>query len=376
MRTRERVMLRRRRTLLALIAVTTFALAVAVRGGARSVQSAGHRHATTPPTSISGATRGGFLASGSDPSALPGPLLIADEGNNRLVEINPSGNVAWEFPRPGDLAPGQTFRVPDDAFFTADGNQIVATEEDNFVVSVIDVGKHRIVWRYGTPGTSGSNPEELANPDDAMMLSDGSVLSADIKNCRIVQLRQNSNTPVRIWGKPYHCRHLAEPLRFGSPNGAFPLSDGHYLVTEITHDWVSEINLFANPPKVFWDVQPPKIHYPSDTNEVRPGVFITVDYWHPGAIEEFTKTGQVLWFYKPQGPNKLYKPSLAEVLPNGNVIATDDYNHRVIIIDPKTDKVIWQYGHQGQAGIRPGYLNTPDGLDLAPPYSLSSRLTH
>jgi len=376
MQARARVILQRRLAVVALLAATTVALAFAVRSGTPSGHGARRTEATTSRPSGSGAAQTGFLAPGSDPSALPGPLLIADEGNNRLVEIDPSGNVVWEFPRSGDLAPGQTFKVPDDAFFTADGKEIVATEEDNFVVSVIDVARHRIVWRYGTPGTSGSDANQLANPDDAMMLTDGSVLSADIKNCRIVQLRQDSNTPVRVWGKPYHCHHLAEPLRFASPNGAFPLRDGHYLVTEITHDWVSEIDLFANPPNVLWDVHPPQIHYPSDTNEVRPGVFITVDYWHPGVIEEFTKTGQVLWFYKPQGPDKLYKPSLAEALPNGNVIATDDYNHRVIIVDPKTDKIIWQYGHQGQAGTRPGYLNTPDGLDLAPPYSLSSRLSH
>ena len=103
-------------------------------------------------------------------------------------------------------------------------------------MSVIDVARHRIIWRYGTPGTSGSGANQLANPDDALMLSDGSVLSADIKNCRIVLLRRGSATPVRVWGEPYHCHHLAAPLRFGSPNGAFPLSDGHYLVTEITNE--------------------------------------------------------------------------------------------------------------------------------------------
>jgi outer membrane protein assembly factor BamB len=306
---------------------------------------------------------------------LPGPLLIADEGNDRLVEISPTGTVLWEFPRPGDLAPGQTFKVPDDAFFTPDGKQIVATEEDDYVVSVIDIATHRIMWRYGTPGTTGSDANQLANPDDALMLSDGSVLTADIKNCRIVRVRQGSKTPVQVWGKPYHCHHLAVPLRFGSPNGAFPLSDGHYLVTEITNNWVSEIDLLANPPTVLWDVHPPNVHYPSDTNEVRPGVFITVDYWHPGVIEEFDKTGKVLWLYKPLGADKLYKPSLAEALPNGDIIATDDYNHRVIVVDPKTDKVVWQYGHLGKPGTRPGYLDTPDGLDLAPPYSLASRYT-
>ena len=371
----KRQLFRRRRIAVAgvlalTIAFVAVAMAMAASGGRSSPRRSSVGSATTRSEPVA---TGGNLADRSDASALPGSVLIADEGNNRLVEVDPHGDVVWEFPRPGDLAPGQTFKVPDDAFFTADGKQIVATEEDNFVVSVIDVARHRIVWRYGTPGISGSGANQLANPDDAMMLSDGSVLSADIKNCRIVLLRQDSTTPVRVWGKPYHCHHLAQPLRVASPNGVFPLGDGNFLVTEITNDWVSEINLFSNPPVTRWDVHPWKIHYPSDTNEVRPGVYVTVDYWHPGVIEEFDQTGKVLWFYKPTGAAKLYRPSLAEGLPNGDVIATDDYNDRVIVVDPKTDKVVWQYGHRGRSGTAPGYLNKPDGLDLAPPFSLLSR---
>jgi hypothetical protein len=373
MREARSVFRRRRIAVGGLLVLTIFAAVFVSRDPSRAHRPVAQ---SKPPNSKSLDATNAELAPGSDPSALPGPLLIADEGNNRLVEIDPHGKVVWEFPRPGDLAPGQTFKVPDDAFFTADGKQIVATEEDNFVVSVIDVARHRIIWRYGTPGISGSGANQLANPDDAMMLSDGSVLSADIKNCRIVLLRQGSNTPVRVWGKPYHCHHLAQPFRVASPNGVFPLTDGNFLVTEITHDWVSEIDLFSNPPTTLWNVHPYKIHYPSDTNEVRPGVYITVDYWHPGVIEEFDKTGKVLWFYKPSGSAQLYRPSLAEALPNGDVIATDDYNDRVIIVDPKTDKVVWAYGHRGRTGTAPGYLSQPDGLDLAPPFSLLSKSEH
>jgi outer membrane protein assembly factor BamB len=91
-------------------------------------------------------------------------------------------------------------------------------------------------------------------------------------------------------------------------------------------------------------------------------------------IEEFDRTGRLLWFYKPTGAAQLDKPSLAKALPNGDVIATDDYNHRVIVIDPRTNRVVWQYGHTGQAGTGPGFLNTPDGLDFAPPFSLAGHL--
>jgi len=36
----------------------------------------------------------------------------------------------------------------------------------------------------------------------------------------------------------------------------------------------------------------------------------------------------------------------------------------VILIDPQTKKIIWQYGHVGQPGSAPGYLDKPDGLQL------------
>ena len=75
---------------------------------------------------------GAFLAPGSNPKVLPGPLLIADEDNNRLVIVDPRGRTLWMFPRPGDLAPGQTFVRPDDVFFTPDGTQIVAQNSQGY----------------------------------------------------------------------------------------------------------------------------------------------------------------------------------------------------------------------------------------------------
>src|SRR5205823_12213389 len=109
------------------------------------------------------------------------------------------------------------------------------------------------------------------------------------------------------------------------------------------------------------------------TNEVRPGVYLTVDFVQPGAIMKVTGHGRVLWVYKPSGKERLNHPSLALPLPNGDVLANDDHNHRVIVVDPRTNRVVWQYGHTGQSGRRAGYLNVPDGVDLAPPRSLMHR---
>ena len=57
-------------------------------------------------------------------------------------------------------------------------------------------------------------------------------------------------------------------------------------------------------------------------------------------------------------------------LPNGNVLVNDDYNDRVIVISRKTNRIVWQYGHDGVPGRAAGYLNNPDGVNLAPPQSL------
>ena len=165
------------------------------------------------------------------------------------------------------------------------------------------------------------------------------------------------------------CYH-APPAHWGSPNGAFPMRNGHFLVTEINGDWV---DVFDRNGKLTAATNPPGYGYPSDTNEVRPGVYLTVDYEQPGGIMEFDAHGKVLWRYSPSGPDELNHPSLALPLPNGDVLANDDYNHRVIVVDPRTNRIVWQYGHTGVTGTAPGYLNNPDGVDLASPYSLIDR---
>jgi len=308
------------------------------------------------------------LAPGSDPSVLPGPLMIADEGNNRLLEISPKGSRKWLFPNAKDAAHSQQLPTPDDVFFTPDHRHVIATQEENFTISLVDIAKHRITWSYGTPGVHGDGPNSLWNPDDAMVLANGDVLTADIKNCRLLVIPEGAHAPSIVMGEAGACVH-DPPTTFGSPNGAFRMRNGHFLVTEINGDWVDEIDLTG---KVYRSVHAPGIAYPSDTSEVRPGVWLTVDYSSPGAIETFDQTGRLLWRYAPTGAAALNHPSIAKALPNGDIIATDDHSDRVIVVDPHTNTIVWQYGHQGAPGAAPGYLNGPDGLDLAPPHSVSN----
>jgi len=299
-------------------------------------------------------------------------VLIADKANNRLLVVSPQGQVLWQWPQPGDLAAGQTFLIPDDAFVTPDGQDIIATQEDDFVITEIDIPTRKIVWRYGTSGVHGSEPGRLDNPDDAMMVPDGTVIAADIKNCRLVDLSPASPGPV--WssgGGPGTCRH-DPPARFGSPNGVFPLPDGHFLVTEINGDWVDEIDRTGH---VYWSAHPPGVAYPSDSSHYRPGQYVTADYSKPGQVVVFDARGRPVWRWAPRtGAGMLDQPSLAEGLPNGDILLNDDGNDRVVVLDPVQNRIVWQYGHTGVPGAAPGYLNTPDGLDPVPPNSFADRV--
>jgi DNA-binding beta-propeller fold protein YncE len=355
---------RAQRAIRLLASLVALGLIGACSGGARS----GSKPVGTPGRGEAPTFTGagdGHLAAGSHPEVLPGPVLIADEGNDRLLIVDPQGRVAWTFPQPGDLPAGVEFKAPDDAFFTPDGRQIIATEEGYSVVSLIDIASRKIVWRYGTPGSPGAGPDHLSNPDDAIVLPNGAILIADIKNCRLLLFDPGARQPRQVYGTTGACLH-DPPASYGSPNGAFPMHNGHYLVTEINGDWVDEIDLSG---KVYASAHPPGVAYPSDTNEVSPGTYLTVDYSNPGQIETFDTSGKLLWRYQPTGAEALNHPSLALPLANGAVLATDDHNDRIIVVDPKTNQIVWQYGQRGQPGAAPGLLNGPDGLDLAPPNS-------
>ena len=67
-----------------------------------------------------------------------------------------------------------------------------------------------------------------------------------------------------------------------------------------------------------------------------------MDYSTAGQVVEFNAAGQRLWRF-----GGLNHPSLGLPLPNGDILVNDDFNDRVIVIDPVTNRIVWQYGHKG-----------------------------
>ena len=153
------------------------------------------------------------------PGPVPGYVLIADRNNNRILLVSPAKRVVWEFPRPGDIRPGQSFHDPDDAFFTPGYTGISINEEFNQTISLIHLRSHRIVWSYGHAGVAGSGAGYLSNPDDAYLLPNGLFMVADIRNCRVL-LVDRARRVVRELGRAGSLR--PRPTRRASPHRTAP----------------------------------------------------------------------------------------------------------------------------------------------------------
>ena len=289
-------------------------------------------------------------------------LLIADRGNNRLLNMNDNMHVVWKYPSAKTRIDPLHFYFPDDAFFVDHGTAILSNQEQNDTIVKIGYPSGKILWSYGHPRRPGTARGYLHEPDDAFLLRNGQISVADAVNCRVLVLNQNGTVAHQI-GTNGVCTHHP-PTSMGSPNGDTPLANGDLLISEINGAWVSEYTVRG---KLVWTTQLP-ISYPSDPQQLGPDRYLIADYASPGQIIEFNRKGQILYRYHPSsGPGMLNHPSLAEMLPSGVIMVNDDYNDRMVAIDPTTKALVWQYGVIGRPGTRRGRLNTPDGFDLLLP---------
>ncbi len=290
---------------------------------------------------------------------LPGYLLVADRGNNRILVLNPQGQLVWSYPDAADIAAGRRLHFNDDTFVEPGGRSLIANEEDYGLVVSIGIHTHRLTVLFGKAGVLGGGSTELNYPDDAYELPHNTFTVADAYNCRILFVRDHAI--VRQYGTGT-CAHNP-PKTFDAVNGDTPTPDGGVLVSEIA-GWVDAISAAGT---LEWSVRAP-VSYPSDPQPLPGGRTLLADYASPGHIVIMDRFGRALWRYGPAAPGEaqLNHPSLALQLPNGNIAVNDDYRDRVVVIDPHTGKIVWQYGHTDVGGTAPGYLHIPDGMDWIP----------
>jgi hypothetical protein len=329
------------------------------------------RGGNSPDSSSTGAEAGSGTAGPSPvparalpspPPPFPGYLLIADRGNDRLLLVDGAKHILWRYPHG---TPSYPFHFDDDAFFDHGYSQIITNQEDQQTIEILSFPEGNVLWHYGHLNVVGSAPGYLNSPDDAYLLRNSIRTVADAYNCRVLFISPAKKI-VRQIGTTGVCGH-DPPRLLGAPNGDTPYSGGRMLVTEITGSWVDAIGPHN---KLLWSIQAP-VGYPSDAQWLGHGRILLADYSSPGHILIMTKTGHVLWRYGPDtGAGVLDHPSLALRLPNGLIAVNDDFNDRVVVIDPSKDRIVWQYGIKNHPGTAAGLLHTPDGMDFLP-YSVA-----
>jgi len=348
--------------LIVVLALIVF-LIVQATGGGGTPSKPPTKGPRTPTSTVTGR---GFLQKGLDADVLPGNLLISDWGSRKLLVISPQGQIVWEYdPTNPVLKPFN----PDYAFFTPSGKQIVISEEGNSRIDVLTVKDKQVVFHYGHYDQRGAGKNYLHDPANALE-EGGEIVISDIRNCRVVLVRPPHHTVVRSIGRTGVCAH-APPHELDSPSSAFPMSNGGTVITE-TGD--AHVDLLSADGKLLRSLTVPRFKLPESVNETSSGDLIAVDHTHPGAVEIFTTSGKVIWTYrKRRGAGELRDPAVAYELPDGDVIVSDEYHDRVIVIDRKTDMIVWQYGYTGVPGGGNGHLDVPVGLDFVAPDSLIDR---
>ena len=285
-------------------------------------------------------------------------MLIADRNNNRVLLVSPSKHVVWQ---------DASLRGPDDAFFTPGYRSVITNEEFNDTLVELSLKTHARVWQYGHGGVAGSSPGYLNTPDDAYRLPTG-----DHDRRRHPELPDRAGRPIgpgrrRVLGGS--CVH-DPPRGFASPNGDTPLPDGGLLVTEIG-GWIDRLDA---PTAASSGRSARRCRTPRTRSCFRTAACSWLRSTTPAEIVIVDRSGHVvLVVRRGERAGPAAKPSLAVRWPNGLIAANDDYNHRVIVIDPKTKRIVWQYGHTGVSRLGPGYLSKPDGLDLLPATDLVAR---
>jgi hypothetical protein len=297
---------------------------------------------------------------------LPGALLIADRGNDRILLVDAQRRTLWSFPTAHDRALHRKLVFDDDTFVEPGGKALVTNEEDHGDILSIDIATHRVTRLFGVPGRQAgpgrsAGPAYKMNwPDDAYVLPDGTLTVADAYRCRILFIRDHRI--VRQIGRTDACVH-DPPRALGAVNGDTPLADGGVLVSEINGSWIDN---FSSTGQLRSSFRAP-VAYPSDPQPLLHGRILLADYSKPGAAVIVDRHGKVLWRYGPaSGWGELNHPSLAIMLPNGNIAINDDFNDRVVIVDRKQRRIVWFYGHDNRPGKGPNELNIPDGMDFVP----------
>jgi hypothetical protein len=298
----------------------------------------------------------------------PGNILIADQFNNRVIEIDQKGDIVWswglgphDFSANSPLGVNDTERVGNDTLMAATG---IPPKVDLFCkkgcpdnrVLLVDPNGN-IVWQYGQFGVSGSGPDELNAPVQATWTPQKTVFITDQSNQRIIEvdMRKNIRWQYGITGVAGSGFN-----ELNNPNSAELLNNGNILIADEGNNRVIEVEKATNNVVATWTAQG-TMNAPAFASLLPNGQVLVTDGGNNRVIT-LDKSDTIKFQYvtnTQQGSNSNPGPSQAVKTMKGNFVVSDQFNNRVIVVNSK-QALLRQYGNLNASGY--GTTNAEQGL--------------
>lgn len=321
-------------------------------------------------------------------------LLIADQFNNRVIEVDPRSHaVVWQFGDGSDVAGPTSVVGVNDAerfgpFTLISGTGIPPSDPplpgcsdavngcpDNRVFVVDEQGD--ILWQYGQAGVTGAGPDELNTPVQAAFLSSFPgqhglfVMIADQGNQRVIVVDLKK---AIVWQYGTTGTAGSGDDELNNPNSAELLDNGDVLIADESNNRVIEVK--PDKSLVATYTAGGSVNGAAFASRLHNGDTLISDA-NNNRIVEVNAKDEIVWQYVTNlqpGSNPNPAPTRGIRLRNGNTLISDQFNDRVIEVT-KNGRIVFQQGALNVPGSGTDELNGPydakrigDFTGLTPPF--------
>jgi hypothetical protein len=304
----------------------------------------------------------------------PGNVLIADQFNNRVIEVAQNGRIVWHFGNGSHVAGTLAVVAPNDAQRLPGGLTLIAGTgappgapgypaggaADSRVLIVNKAGN--IVWEYGKARVTGTGANRLNTPVQATYLPNRDVLITDQGNARVIMVNPAKHI---VWQYGKTGVPGASLGRLNNPNSAELRPNGNILIADEGNNRVLEVTRAKHIVWSYGSVAGTQLNAPAFASRLPNGHTLIADGGH-NRVVEVTMTKHVVWKFVTNtraGSVADPAPSQAVRLRNGDTVISDQFNNQVIEVS--LDKmIVWSYGQIGVAGNQWGQLNAPYGAKV------------
>jgi outer membrane protein assembly factor BamB len=321
---------------------------------------------TAPASSRAGAAQALSLAPRLGFNRL-GNLLIADQFNNRVIEVTQAGDIVWSFGLgPNDFTDRSIIGVNDAqrvgplTLMAGTGTppgvipQSPGGAPDNRVILVNPAGK--IVWQYGQFGQTGSGPNLLNTPVQSTFLPNSDVLITDQGNGRIIEVTMEGKI---AWEYPGPNTNPSDQLN--SPNSAELLENGRVLIADENNNRAIEVTHAHQVVRTF--TAGGTVGAVAFASRLPNGHTLLTDAGNSRAVEVDANDAFVWQYVTKTDPQSVASPlpTRAVRLRNGDTLISDQFNNRVIRVSSAGQILAPSYGLPLAGG---GAIGNNVGYDL------------